>query len=124
METIMRRVQKALQKGFSHKGITLESVSGGMIAGWIISQSFEGLTGMERQQKIWKLFNKYLNEEDRARIGIFLTFTPLEKKMTFDDDFDDFAVSSKRAKKPMATGGNGVMRRKTMIKSRQTVAAR
>jgi len=124
METIMTRVQKALQKEFAHNGITLKPVSGGMIAGWIISKSFEGLSGMERQQTIWKLFEAYLDEKDRARLGVFLTFTPLEKKMAFDDDVDDFVAPSKRAKKPMTTRNNGVMRRKTVSKSRQAAAAR
>ena len=116
METTMMRVQKALQKEFSHNGITLESVDPGMVAGWIISKSFEGLTGMERQKKIWKLFDKYLDDKDRDRIGIMLTFTPLEKKLQFDDDLGDFKIhsmkrSSSIIRKKMVTAGrarNGV----------------
>jgi acid stress-induced BolA-like protein IbaG/YrbA len=89
MEAILTRVQKALQKEFSHRGIHLEpvGVDSKMVGGWIISKSFEGLTGMERQQTIWKLFEKYLDEKDRARLGIFLTFTPLEKKMAFEFEY-------------------------------------
>ena len=98
-------------------------VKGEKIGGWIISKSFEGLDGMQRQKKVWNLFDKYLDEKDQARLGVFLTFTPLEKKMAFDDDLDDFTASSKRARKPMATRGNGVMRRKSMNKSKQTAAA-
>ncbi|MDZ7290882.1 MAG: hypothetical protein ONB44_14630 [candidate division KSB1 bacterium] len=92
----MKRIQKALQKEFSPKGILLEAVSSGMIDGWIISKSFEGMTGMERQQKVWKLFDTYLDEKDRARIGFMLTFTPLKKKMQFDDDFDGFRYATKQ----------------------------
>jgi len=124
METIMNRIQKALEHSFSSKEIILEPVWGGMIAGWVISKSFEGLAGMDRQRMVRKLFDEHLNEKDQARLGIFLTFTPLENKRVFDEDSDDIALPSKRAKKPMAMRGNGVTRRKTMRKSRQTVAAR
>jgi len=87
MEAILMRVQKALQKEFSHKGVHVASVglNGERVGGWVISKSFEGLTGMERQQKVWKLFDKYLDEQDHDRLGIFLTFTPLEKKIQFDE---------------------------------------
>jgi len=124
MEAIMKRIQKALERRFSSKEISLEPVWGRMIAGWVISKSFDGLTGAERQRKVWSLFEKHLDEKDRARLGIFLTFTPLEEKGVLDEGFDDFAASSKRAKKPVATKSNGVMRRKTMSKGRQTAAAR
>jgi hypothetical protein len=67
-----------------------------MIAGWVISKSFEGLTGAERQRTVWGLFEKYLDEKDRARLGIFLTFTPLEKRMAFDDNFDEFEGPAKK----------------------------
>jgi len=130
METAMKRIQKALERRFSSKEINLGPVWGEMIAGWVISKSFDGLSGAERQRIVWSLFEKYLDEKDQSRLGIFLTFTPLEEKRVFDDDFDEFEISakqtalSKRAKKLMATRNNGVMRRKTMSKSRQTAAAR
>ncbi len=124
METVKDRVQKVLQKQFSPKEIILQSAGGGMVGGWIISKSFEELDEVERQQKVWKLFDAYLTEKDRGRIVGFLTFTPLEKKLAFDDDFNNFAAPSKRAKKPMATRGNGVMKRKTMSQRKQTAAAR
>jgi hypothetical protein len=117
MEAIMTRVQKALQKEFSPRGITLESVDPGMVAGWIISKSFEGLTGMERTKKIWRLFDKYLDDKDRARIGIMLTLTPLEKKLQLDDDWGDFRMRSKKkpsTRKKAATAGrarNGVRKK-------------
>jgi acid stress-induced BolA-like protein IbaG/YrbA len=131
METIMKRIQKALEHGFSSKEIILEPVWGKMIAGWVISKSFEGLTGMERQKKVRRLFNEYLSEKDISRLGIFLTFTPSEKKRVFDDDLDEFELSdmkrtsSTRGKKPMvARRNNGAMGRKTPRKSKQTAAAR
>jgi len=124
MEDLMERVRKVLRKEFLSKELLLQNARDGMIGGWIISDSFDGLDVMKRQQRIWKLFDSYLNEKERHRIVGFHTFTPLEKKMAFDDDDNGFAAPSKRAKKPVATGGNGVMRRKTMSSGRQTAAAR
>jgi len=124
METLIERVQKVLRKEFSPKEIILQNAGGGMVGGWIISNFFEDLTAEERQQRIGELFDTFLTEKDRRHIVGFLTFTPLEKKMAFDDDVDDFAAPSKRAKKPMVTRGNGVMRRKTMGKGKQTAVAR
>jgi acid stress-induced BolA-like protein IbaG/YrbA len=123
MEAILMRVQKALQKKFSHKGIHVESVGvdSKKVGGWIISKSFEGLDGMQRQKKVWNLFEKFLDEKDRARLGIFLTFTPLEKKMAFDDDFDRLDRPLKRKasspKKKATTAGRkkvGASKRATL----------
>ncbi len=96
MENLMERVQKALRKEFSSKELLLQYAGGGRVGGWIISKSFDGLTAEERQQRIWKLFDACLTEKDRGHIVGFLTFTPLEKKLAFDDDFDAFDGSMKR----------------------------
>jgi len=130
MATVMERVQKVLRMEFSPQEIILQPAGGGMVGGWIISESFEELNEVERQQKVWKLFETFLNENERDHIVGFLTFTPLEKRMAFDDDFDEFETpvkqkaSSKRARKPVATKGHGVMRRKIVSKGRQTAAVR
>jgi hypothetical protein len=125
MENLMERVRKVLKKEFLSKELLLQNAGSGMVGGWIVSDSFDGLDVMKRQQRIWKLFDSYLNEKDRKRIVGFHTFTPLEKKMAFEDDSDDFAAPSKRAKKPMvAKRNNGAMGRKTLRKSKQTAAAR
>jgi hypothetical protein len=124
MENLMERIRKVLRKEFLSKELLLQNAARGMVGGWIISDSFNGLDVMKRQQRIWKLFDSYLNEKDRNRIVGFHTFTPLEKKMAFDDDLDDFAAPSKRVRKPIVTKGNGVMRRKSLNKRKQTAAMR
>ncbi|MCI0446632.1 hypothetical protein L0152_25935 [bacterium] len=106
METVMKRIQRALRKEFSPKGIILDDAGEGYVGGWIISKSFEGLDGMQRQKKVRNLFDKYLDEKDRARLAVFLTFTPLEKKAIFDDDFDAFKMSSKFARRTTTAGHN------------------
>lgn len=109
METVTHRIQKALQKKFSSRGILLEDAGDGFVGGWIISKSFEGLDGSQRQKRVWSLFDKYLNEKDRTRLGIFLTFTPLEKKAIFAEDDNEFTRPTKKkipstAKKRITVG--------------------
>lgn len=96
METIMTRVQKILRKEFSPREIRLESAGRGKLDGWIISKSFDVLTDEERQRKVWRLLETYLNEKDRNRILGFFTFTPLEEKMIFDENFNILEASSKK----------------------------
>jgi acid stress-induced BolA-like protein IbaG/YrbA len=86
MATLMARVQKVLEKEFSPKEILLEPVGHGMVDGWVISKSFDGLSGLERQQKIHGLLDKYFNSEDRRRILTIFTLTPLEKRIIIDED--------------------------------------
>jgi len=96
MENLMQRVEKALRREFSVKELILQDAGKGMVGGWIFSKSFDKLTEIERQQKVWSLFDRYLNERERRRIVGFLTFTPLEKKMIFEDDLDNFKLLSKK----------------------------
>jgi len=96
METIMQRIQKALRKEFSSRGIFLEDAGKGYVGGWIISKSFEGLNGAQRQKQVWSLFDKYLDDKDRTRLAVFLTFTPLEKKDIFNENSNAFKSSAKR----------------------------
>jgi len=86
MATLMERVQIVLEKEFSPKEILLESAGRGIVDGWIISKSFDGLSGLERQQKIHGLLNEHFNTQDRRRILTIFTLTPLEKKIIIDED--------------------------------------
>lgn len=97
----------------------MQNAGGGMVGGWIISNSFEELSAEERQQKVWKLFDRYLDEKERRRIVGFLTFTPLEKKMAFDDDLDELPAKKKSvATQPPKLAGNGHRNGRTTTKRR------
>lgn len=96
METVIKRVQKALRREFSSREIRVESAGRGKVDGWIISKSFEGVKEAERYQKVWKLIEAALPEKDRNRILGFFLFTPLEEKMIFDENFDILANDRKR----------------------------
>jgi len=86
MATLMTCVQKVLEKKFSPKEILLESAGHGMVDGWIISKSFDGLSGLERQQKIHGLLNEYFDAQERRRILTIFPLTPLEKRIIIDED--------------------------------------
>jgi len=120
----MQRIQKALRKEFSSRGILLEDAGEGFVGGWIISRSFDGLDGTQRQKRVWNLFDKFLDEKDRARLSVFLTFTPLEKKAIFDEDFDEFEKPAKKkslsaGKKTMTAGRKNGRARTIRLKSNQ-----
>ncbi len=101
METVITRAQKVLQKEFSPREIHFNHVGRGKYSGWIISKSFDELNDEERHQKVWNLIKANLTEKDRSRILGFFLFTPLEKKMIFDENFDILEVSKKK-KSPSA----------------------
>jgi len=86
MATLMTRVQKVLEKQFSPKEILLEPAGRGIVDGWIISKSFDGLSELERQQKLHGLLEKHFNTQDRRRILTIFTLTPLEKRIIIDED--------------------------------------
>jgi len=100
VESLLERVRKVLRKEFSSKELLMQNARHGMIGGWIISKSFDGLSGMERQRKVWRLFEKYLVERDRLRIVGFHTFTLYEKRMAFDNYYDDFEMPARRKPSP------------------------
>jgi acid stress-induced BolA-like protein IbaG/YrbA len=118
MATLMERVQEVLEKEFLPKEILLEPAGRGMVDGWIISKSFDGLSDLARQQKIHELFAKYFNENERRRILTIFTLTPLEKRILIDEDPDGFELPSRKksssARKKTTTVGrkrNGVANR-------------
>jgi len=80
MVTTMTRIKKALEKEFSSQAIKLDRAKGGRITGWVISDSFENQSEVDRFQRIWKLLDKYLVGEDHSRISIIFGVTPLEQK--------------------------------------------
>ncbi len=96
METVITRAQKVLQKEFSPREIRFKHVGRGKYSGWIISKAFDKLDDDERYEKVWKLIEAALPEKDRSRILGFFLFTPLEKKMIFDENFDILASDRKK----------------------------
>ena len=80
MVTAMKRIKKVLANEFSSKEIQLDRTKSGSISGWVISKSFESLSAIDRQNRVWKLLNEHLDPEDRECISSILTMTPQEQK--------------------------------------------
>ena len=101
METLMKRVQKILQKEFPRREIRLKAAGKGKLDGFIISKSFEKLTVKERQRKVWGLLETDLSEKDRNRVLGFFTLTPVDEKWIFDgSSYDKFEASLKKKRPP------------------------
>jgi len=117
METLITRVQKILQKEFSHREIRLKAAGRWKLDGFIISKSFEKLTDAERQRKVWRLLETNLSEKERNRVLGFFTLTPRDEKWIFDgssyDEFEALLNKQSRAAKMSANGKRTNSRAKT-----------
>jgi len=121
MATLMERVQKVLEREFSPKEILLEPAGRGIVDGWIISKSFDGVSSLERQQKIYKLLDESFEEKERRHILTIFTLTPLEKRILIDEESAGLELpwkeKSSSAKKKTTTAGrarNGVRNKHRM----------
>jgi hypothetical protein len=115
MARLIERVQRVLEEEFSPKEILLEPAGRGMVDGWIISKSFDGLSDLERQLKIHNLFAKYFTENERRRILTIFPLTPLEKRILIDEESDGYKLPSKKR--------SSSARRKTAIVGRRRKGA-
>jgi len=111
MATLMQRVQKVLEKEFSSKEILLEPAGRGMVDGWIISNSFDGLSDLERQQKIHGLLERHFNPQDRRHILTIFTLTPLEKKIIIDEDSEGAIYLPMKKNSPSVYGATKRVRK-------------
>ncbi len=109
MATLMARVQKALEKEFSPKEILLEPARRGMVDGWIISKSFDGLSDLERQQKVHGLLEKHFNMQDRRRILTIFALTPLEKKIIIDEEENGLIPAAPKNKTSSSKGTSAIL---------------
>ena len=117
MATLMERVQKVLEKEFSPNEILLEPARHGMIDGWIISKSFDGLSDLERQQRIHGLLEKHFDVEDRRRILTIFALTPLEKKIIIDEDPEGSIQLPMEIGKTARRTRNGVANRRRSVRN-------
>jgi acid stress-induced BolA-like protein IbaG/YrbA len=58
----------------------LEVLSSGNIGGFISSPQFEGVSDLERQNKIWKALEDGLRKDDLIKISGIMAMTPQEVK--------------------------------------------
>ncbi len=84
MATPMMRIKKVLEKELHPQGIKLNRPRGGRIYGWVISEAFEGVSAVDRFQKIWQPLDRHLSPEDHARISALFGVTPGEHMKLFE----------------------------------------
>lgn len=77
--------QTLIDLGFRDEEIHLESTPSGKVGGWIISDNFDGVSQIERQNNLWARLRERLPPEKLAKIVAILTMTPLE----VEDDVDE-----------------------------------
>lgn len=70
-----------IANGFTSDQIHLNLVKESQkLAGFIVSDKFDGMSPGSRQDFLWDLFDKQLESKDRARITAIMTMTPEEEQ--------------------------------------------
>ena len=77
LDTIVRAAIQRLE-GLDDALVELERTDSGTVGGVIVSDGFEGLTHVERQDLLWDHFDASLPPDVRANIVMLLAMTPRE----------------------------------------------
>lgn len=88
MESLQQKVVERLREHLDEDlADGLETVPGsGRVTGWISTAAFEGKDHSARQELLWGIVDRELEEEERAKVGPIVTLTPTEAK--FDVTMD------------------------------------
>ena len=76
MEELDKKVISVLKAAFPSAEIDLQDDDG--IIGVLVSNEFEGVEAIDRQNKIWKVLDRSLAPEEKRRIHIIVAATPEE----------------------------------------------
>jgi acid stress-induced BolA-like protein IbaG/YrbA len=74
---LAERVKTILEEGFNPAEVGLSTRNG--IVVWVISERFESMDDMERQEAVWDLLGKSLTREERNLVSIVVAVTPKER---------------------------------------------
>ncbi len=83
MEQELRKTLNDL--GFADHDIHLESTSAGKVGGWVVSDRFDDMSQIERQDWLWARLRERLSPDKLAKIVAILTMTPLEVAEDVDE---------------------------------------
>jgi len=64
--------------GLKNPVLEIDMTPTGRFGGFVISETFSGMSHIERQNMLWDRLDKMLDEEKRLRIVGLLTMTPAE----------------------------------------------
>jgi acid stress-induced BolA-like protein IbaG/YrbA len=78
---LVKKAKKLLSKAFPPPDKVRVEDDDGLI-GTVVSARFRGLDAVDRQKMVWDALDEHLTPEERRRVVIVLTLTPLEEKAT------------------------------------------
>ncbi len=73
-------IEALSQSGLEAPEFDLEESPGGKVGGFVISESFEGMPQLDRQNMLWHYLDSKFDQEKRAKIVVLVTITPTEAK--------------------------------------------
>jgi acid stress-induced BolA-like protein IbaG/YrbA len=75
---LAEKVKSILEHGFEPAEIGLSTRNS--IVAWVISEHFESMDDLERQEAVWNLLDKSLSPEERRAVAIVVALTPKERE--------------------------------------------
>ena len=82
MEKLMEKLQRVLKKNFQGASVELEKSGSNKIAGFLVWSRFKGMEQIKRQNRLWKVLEKELTQEELLRVSTILTVTSEEKPVS------------------------------------------
>ena len=76
-EELAEKLRTILLDGFGPADVTL-SVRESVVA-FVISERFEGMDDMDRQEAIWSILEKSLDRQEQRSVAIVVALTPKER---------------------------------------------
>jgi acid stress-induced BolA-like protein IbaG/YrbA len=77
MDKLSEKVRRILETAFpSRESLDIRNDDG--IIGVLVCEEFEGLEAIDRQDRIWSVLDRSLNDEEKRQIQIIVAATPAE----------------------------------------------
>ena len=77
MDALGEKVERILKGAFvSLESLDIHNDDG--IIGMLVSEEFEGMEAIDRQDRIWSVLDRSLNPEEKRQIQIIVASTPAE----------------------------------------------
>ncbi len=77
-EALAEKVKAILEEAFAPTEVGVSTRDAIVI--WVISDRFEDMDDLDRQDAIWDLLEKKLNREERRAVSIVVALTPKERQ--------------------------------------------
>jgi acid stress-induced BolA-like protein IbaG/YrbA len=78
VDELAHKVTSILKEAFAPAEIGLSTRDGIVI--WVVSDRFDGMDDLDRQEAIWDILEKTLDREERRAVSIVVALTPKERE--------------------------------------------